>query len=273
VGPQTQHNLGGALEDLGTRTGGQQGTELPAQAVEAYRSALEIFTRQELPQDWVATQNKLGTALKDQGTRTSGQQGTELLVQAVEAYRSALEVRTRQELPQDWAETQNNLANALWTLGDQMQGKKRLQCEQESVATFRKITAWQPNDQSRFALANALGGLAFDLVLNRQFADAQAYRKEAQAAVEKIGDGIQKVERENLIFIEGNLARALLFEGHYEEALIIYSENWNKPLDGKTFGEITLEDFAAFDKAGLTHPDLYRMKQALAKLHSHSSNQ
>jgi hypothetical protein len=29
------------------------------------------------------------------------------------------------------------------------------------------------------------------------------------------------------------------------------------------FGEITLEHFAAFDKAGLTHPDLSRMKQAL----------
>ena len=51
-------------------------------------------------------------------------------------------------------------------------------------------------------------------------------------------------------------------------AFTIYRQNWNKPLHGKTFGEITLEDFAAFDKASLTHPDLSRMKWALEDLHS-----
>ena len=53
------------------------------------------------------------------------------------------------------------------------------------------------------------------------------------------------------------------FQGHYDEALAIYRQNWDKPLNGKTFGEVTLEDFAAFDKASLTHPDLSRMKLAL----------
>jgi hypothetical protein len=65
-----------------------------------------------------------------------------------------------------------------------------------------------------------------------------------------------------LIFIQLNLAHALLFQGHYDEALAIYRQYWEKPLNKKTFGQITLEDFAAFDKAGLTHPDLSRMKQA-----------
>jgi len=48
-----------------------------------------------------------------------------------------------------------------------------------------------------------------------------------------------------------------------QEALAIYRQYWDKPLHGKTFGEITLEDFAAFHKAGLTNPDLSRMKRAL----------
>jgi hypothetical protein len=72
------------------------------------------------------------------------------------------------------------------------------------------------------------------------------------------------------IFIQQNLAHALLFQGHYDEALAIYRKYWDKPLHGKTFGEITLEDFSAFDKAGLTHPDLSRMKQALSDLTSKS---
>jgi hypothetical protein len=76
------------------------------------------------------------------------------------------------------------------------------------------------------------------------------------------------MDRDNLIFIQENVAHALLFQGHYDEALTIYREDWNKPLQGKTFGEVTLEDFAAFDKAGLNHPDLSRMKQALGELGS-----
>jgi hypothetical protein len=35
----------------------------------------------------------------------------------------------------------------------------------------------------------------------------------------EIGDGVQKSDRDKLIFIQGNLAHALLFQGHYDEAL------------------------------------------------------
>jgi hypothetical protein len=84
---------------------------------------------------------------------------------------------------------------------------------------------------------------------------------------------VQKSDLDNLIFIQGNLAHVLLFQDHYDEALAIYRQYWDKPLHGKTFGEITLEDFDAFDKAGLTHPDLSRMKQALSDLTSKSPSQ
>jgi tetratricopeptide (TPR) repeat protein len=164
--------------------------------------------------------------------------------------------------------TQNNLGIALGTLGNQLKGAEGLKRWQESVEAFREVMAYQPSDQSRFLLANQLGGLAFNLVLNRQFAEAQTQCEEAQRLPNEIGDGIQKTDRDDLIFIQQNLAHALLFQGHYDDALAIYSQNWDKPLNGRTFGEITLEDFAAFDKAGLTHPDLSRMKWALGDLHS-----
>ena len=93
-------------------------------------------------------------------------------------------------------------------------------------------------------------------------------RLEAQRLANEIGDAVQKSDRDGLIFIQSNLAHALLFQGHYDEALAIYRQYWDKPLNGKTFGEVTLEDFAAFDKAGLTHPDLSRMKRALWDLRS-----
>jgi tetratricopeptide (TPR) repeat protein len=216
------------------------------------------------------TQNNLGDALRDLGTRSGGEEGRKLLGEAVAAYRSALEVYTKAELPQGWATTQNNLGAALWDLGSQLEGEERLKRLRDAVELLRTVVSYQPDDQSRYQLASRLGGLAFQLVLDSQFAEAQTRCEEAQRLANEIGDGIQKSDHDNLIFIKGNLAHALLFQGHYDEALAIYRQYWDKPLNGKTFGEVTLEDFAAFDKAALTHPDLSRMKQALSDLTSKS---
>jgi tetratricopeptide (TPR) repeat protein len=190
------------------------------------------------------------------------------LAQAVAACRNALEVFTREQFPQQWAATQTNLSDTLVALSNQLGGEEGLKHQREAVELLRDVTSYQSDGPSRYRLASAIGGLAFKLILDSQFAEAQTRCEEALSLANKIGEGIPKGDRDNLIFIQGNLAHALLFQGQYNDALTIYRQNWNKPLHGKTFGEITLEDFAAFDKAGLTHPDLSRMKRALGDLHS-----
>ena len=45
----TQNNLGNALRDQGTRTGGAEGARLLAEAVAAYRAALEVFSAEHFP--------------------------------------------------------------------------------------------------------------------------------------------------------------------------------------------------------------------------------
>ena len=40
-----------------------EGLRRLSEAVEAYRQALTVRTRDDLPQDWAMTQNNLGTAL------------------------------------------------------------------------------------------------------------------------------------------------------------------------------------------------------------------
>ena len=123
-----QQSLGNALLSLGER---ESGTARLEQAVEAYRAALEVRTREHVPFDWAATQNNLGVALKTLGERESG---TERLEQAVEACRAALEVRTREREPLRWATTQNNLGNALQTLGERESGTARLE---QAVEAYR----------------------------------------------------------------------------------------------------------------------------------------
>ena len=70
--------------------------ELLDQAAAVYRSALEVFTREQQPQQWAEVQDSLGRALTERARRTKGEGGTELVVQAVTILKSALEVTTRE---------------------------------------------------------------------------------------------------------------------------------------------------------------------------------
>ena len=64
----TQNNLGATRSrNQGTRTSGEDGTRLLAEAVTAYRAALEVHTREAMPVDWATTQNNLGNALQQPG--------------------------------------------------------------------------------------------------------------------------------------------------------------------------------------------------------------
>ena len=100
---RTQNNLGTALSSLGELTGSGERLE---EAVAAYRAALEVYTRDEMPADWAGMQNNLGTTLSMLGELTGS---GERLEEAVAAYRGALEVYNRDEMPAGWAMTQNNL--------------------------------------------------------------------------------------------------------------------------------------------------------------------
>jgi hypothetical protein len=77
--------------------------------VSAYRSALEVYTREQLPQNWAATQNNLGLALRDQADRTEGSKGAELLAQAVSAFHSCLAIYTPEGFPLDHKRAQEQL--------------------------------------------------------------------------------------------------------------------------------------------------------------------
>lgn len=94
----TQSTLGIALQEIGTRLGGEEAKRYLEQAVAAQRSALEVRTRQQLPEQWARTQNNLGGALRELGTRSGGEEGRKYLEEAFVAYRSALEFYSRESL-------------------------------------------------------------------------------------------------------------------------------------------------------------------------------
>ncbi|MEP5732446.1 MAG: hypothetical protein ABJL67_24110 [Sulfitobacter sp.] len=132
-----QNNLAAALRNQAIRTDGPKGAHLLAQAVTAYRAALEVYTREDHPVDWAMTQNNLAIALANQAIRTDGAEGAHLLALAVTAYRAALEVRTRECHPVDWAMTQNNLANALRNQAIRTDGAEGAHLLAQAVTAYR----------------------------------------------------------------------------------------------------------------------------------------
>ncbi|WP_299625405.1 helix-turn-helix domain-containing protein [uncultured Tateyamaria sp.] len=132
-----QNNLALALQNKGNRTNGPQGATRLAEAVSAYRAALQVLTRSDYPVDWAITQNNLGIALRNQGIRTDGPRGAQLFSEAVDAYREALEICTRSDHPLDWAMTQNNLGITLGDQGNSTTGPTGAKLLAEAVHVFR----------------------------------------------------------------------------------------------------------------------------------------
>jgi len=70
----------------------------------------------------------------------------------------------------------------------------------------------------------------------------------------------------SFIYVNTNLALALLFQGKYEEAKKIYIEMNDKLINGeksKKYKEAFLEDFDWLEKDGVTHPDIEKIREIL----------
>jgi len=67
--------------------------------------------------------------------------------------------------------------------------------------------------------------------------------------------------------IRGNLAHAYLFNGQLEKAKAIYLENKDAKLRDSelTFSQVVLDDFKELQDAGITHPDMEKIKTLLTK--------
>lgn len=142
----TQNNLGNTLSSLGERVDGADSIRYLNDAINAYRAALEVRTREHSRYEWAETQNYLGNASLMLSVRVNGTERTKYLNNAIVAYRAALEVRTREQFPQLWVVTQKNLARTYFQLHDWSGAA-------EAYTDF--LTAY-PNDEEAYIRAVSL---------------------------------------------------------------------------------------------------------------------
>jgi tetratricopeptide (TPR) repeat protein len=65
--------------------------------------------------------------------------------------------------------------------------------------------------------------------------------------------------------IKTNLAHGYLFDNQFDKAKAIYLEDKDAKLrdDERTFGQVVLDDFKELEEAGITHPDMEKIKALL----------
>jgi tetratricopeptide (TPR) repeat protein len=122
--------LGLVLQTIGNQTGA---TEPVADAIIAYREALQSLTGNEQRSNRAVIQNRLGLALE---TLDLHEGGTARLTQALDAYHEALAVYTGQNAPLDWARVQHNIGTVLQLFGEREHSWARLE---QAAGAYREV--------------------------------------------------------------------------------------------------------------------------------------
>jgi len=66
------------------------------------------------------------------------------------------------------------------------------------------------------------------------------------------------------VLIKGNLAHGYLFDNQFDKAKAIYLENKESKIDyERSFTQAVLDDFKELEEAGVTHPDMEKIKALL----------
>src|ERR1041385_2507257 len=69
---------------------------------------------------------------------------------------------------------------------------------------------------------------------------------------------------DDAVLIRGNLAHAYLFDNQFDKAKAVYLENQDAKIsDDRSFTQAVLDDFKEFEEAGVTHPDIQKIKALL----------
>jgi uncharacterized protein YecT (DUF1311 family) len=69
---------------------------------------------------------------------------------------------------------------------------------------------------------------------------------------------------DDAVLIKGNLAHGYLLDNQFDKAKALYLENKDAKLDDeRSFRQAVLDDFKEFEEAGITHPDMEKIKHLL----------
>jgi tetratricopeptide (TPR) repeat protein len=138
---------------------------------------------------------------------------------------------------------------------------EKIEIQKKIIDEYRLLIE---NGRSTFVIdfGNNLSSLAWYQIFARQFYAAELSAKEALNPTKYIKtEGYdEKIEWANT-----NMAMALLFQGKYQDAEQIYRRLKDKPHIDGTYTQSFLADLDELEKAGITHPDVAKIRALLKK--------
>lgn len=102
-------------------------------SIQAYQSALQVYSYENSPEKWASIQDGLGGVYFSVAP-SYGEKNIEYLEKAISAYKAALQVRTTENYPSEWALTLTHLAGAYAQL-DQLD--KSFTCYRSALEFYR----------------------------------------------------------------------------------------------------------------------------------------
>jgi hypothetical protein len=133
-------------------------------------------------------------------------------------------------------------------------GRRDFEESKAKIETDEAAFGKEATDENRFRLANELviGSRAAMFVRDWTASEKWAVRSVAIVGTDR-GLSIGAIRQ----------AMALLFQGSYARALEIFRNNWATSDGETTLGARVLNELDYLEKAGITHPDIARLKRAM----------
>ena len=129
----------------------------------------------------------------------------------------------------------------------------RLQNQIESLEASQKDSLYSPR-----ILANLYGSLSWYLLMDKRFNEAE------KAARTGIALGAKHDLSDQVAWIHTNLAAALLFQGKYRQSEKVYQQFLGQQYyEEQSWQDIFLEDLEALEAAGITHPDVEKIRSLI----------
>ena len=138
------------------------------------------------------------------------------------------------------------LSSVFLLSGDEV---KALKMMEPAAAGYDELAGVKKTQESKTFAAEMCGRLAWLQLKNNQPVEAEK-------------STLRGLDLDpSVAWLKTNLAHSLLLTGKTDQAIKLYTAQKNTPIeDGRTFGEAVLADFAEFEKAGIIHPDVEKIR-------------
>ncbi|MCB0628824.1 MAG: tetratricopeptide repeat protein [Saprospiraceae bacterium] len=168
---------------------------------------------------------------------------------------AVIEILGMEKADPDFFSSKEKAAGPQRSVAEQNTEKAKAEPQKEVVTIWEEtLSRHSENPRVQAATVDAYDHLAHYLLFSEDFRGAESIARRA----------LEVNPTAEWVFL--NLAHALLLQGRYAEAEVIYLERKDQAYKGaKNWGQAAIEDLNALESAGITHADVEKIRRVLRR--------